>query len=143
MSESTSSKVLRIFSALAMCVVALAFGAIDLMFIEMVYKDPFGKNIILALMIFSVFTAVPSYIAWKFFQGSTSSNGRTMLPSSFFIGLGAFFILVSIICGITSHRQSLPLLTTTLPISILFILIGVRLRRGKASTSNDKMLKDL
>ena len=143
MSESTRSKAFRVFSAIAMTVVAFAFGALDLIFCNEFYKNPFGENVILTLTIFTLLTIIPAYMAWRFFRGSVSSNGRTMLSSKIFIGTGVFFIFVSLICAVTSPNQLLNLLKATLPISISLIWIGLKLRRGKVATSNDDMLKEI
>ena len=150
MSESTAGKILRICSAIAMTVVAIVFGAVDLMFfkefskhLKEFYKNPFGENVILVLTIFTLLTIIPAYMAWRFFCGSVSSNGRTMLSSKFFIGTGVFFIFVSLICAVTSPNQLLNLLKATLPFSILLIWIGLKLRRGKVATSDDDMLKEI
>jgi hypothetical protein len=66
-----------------------------------------------------------------------------MLPANFFIGVGVFFLFVTIVCAVTSPNQLLNLLKATLPISILLIWIGLKLRRGKVATSDDDMLKEI
>jgi hypothetical protein len=150
MSESTRSKAFRVFSAIAMTVVAIVFGAVDLMLfkesskhLKEICKNPFGDTTILVLSIMSILAIAPAYIAYRFFRGSVSSNGRTLLPASFFIGVGVFFLLVDIVCAVYSPSELQHILTATLPISIIFIWVGLKLRRGKVATSDDKMLKEI
>jgi hypothetical protein len=150
MSESAASKVLRIFSAIAMTVVAIVFGAIDLMLfkesskhLKEVCKHPFGDTTILVLSIMSILTIAPAYMALRFFRGSVSSNGRTLLPANFFIGVGVFFLFVTFVCAVYSPSELPHILKATLPICIVFIWIGLKLRRGNIAAYDDKILKDL
>jgi hypothetical protein len=149
MSESTTSKVLRIGSALAMTFVALVFGALDVHLTKniLICSDKIGAagehaQAVVPIAIFTLLSVVPAYMAVKFWRGAASSNGRTMLSGNFFIGLGILLIGLNIENAFTSPKSLLNLLGATLPATIVLILIGLKLRKGKTSPAGDKILKE-
>jgi hypothetical protein len=97
---SKTHKVWRLTSAVLMSLAAVLFalllaafnvGIIQLYLVSHDFNILLGSIFVVLLLGLLTFFAV--YMSWKFWRGSLSANGKTMLPTWFLKFLGVFFII--------------------------------------------------
>lgn len=110
--EKHGEKIWRITSAILMSLVFLFFILIlaRVFQLDVLVEKNGGKHLKTVAVVLSPLMFISGFMAWRFWQGSVSTNGKTNLPSWFLWLLGIIFLSLLGLIGYFNPKLLPPIL---------------------------------
>jgi magnesium-transporting ATPase (P-type) len=136
--EPPGEKFWRITCAILMSLVFLFFILILARMLQLdIHRDK--KDLLTTAVVLSPLMFISGFIAWRFWKGSLSSNGKTNLPSWF---LGLLGVILLSLLGLIGYFNPKQLPAILIPYGFIAYYFYNN-RKGKNSKSDDSKNSDV